>query len=255
MVEISNAVLLNTNVESGFGSGEGLAVRSIMLDTIQRYYAANAKGTPAEKMAVVQTLAMEAAREHKNGVHLKATRLGIDLIDDNLTLSAAQKEMAGLAWQKLLSDKDPAKVIGFLEDPELKAKFKDVPPIKSTPVEELNKRFAQAMNNASLADLAAAAVGIPYNAGPVSELKALFEKKAEEYGIMYHKVDDKTMDVETSFKQYIEGVKQDIRQGKRAELDTGVKLAGVTLADEQAGGSAPLGNLAVNRAQGGTQIG
>lgn len=233
MVDVTKSEILAADVNAAFGEGTGLAVRSIMLDTIQRYYKANPSGTPAEKMALVSKLALEAAREHKDGVHL-AGKVGVEF-DKSLDLTSAQKELVGLAWQKILSSKNPEKVIAFMEDPELKASFKDLPSIKDTSVADLNKKITEAINSSSAWDLVAVAAGeagIDFDGGPISKLKGLFERTAEKYGIMYHKdASGKKQEVGSSFKTAIEEVKKDL--GKVSALDAGVKLAGVTLSDGQ----------------------
>lgn len=219
-MSVSLKELQAAQIDGTFGTATGLAIRSIMLDTIQRYYAENPQGSAREKMERVKVLALDAAREHKDGIRLQT---GVPLMDIDLNLTAAQKELAGRAWQKILADKQPQNVIAFLEDPELKGEIKNVPSIKDTPVDQLNQKLKDGMASASLADLAAAAIGLPFNVGPISKLKAAFERKSQQHGIMYHEVNGKTMTVETSFKEAVNAVKKDL--GKASSVATDTKFA------------------------------
>ncbi len=125
MQNINPSDVFNATINTSFGSGNSVAMRSIMVDAIQRYHQTGGleKRSRQDKKILFIQLVQDAAHEAKGG----ESSLIIDL-----SLTPAQKDLAARGYKNFLELKTPDQLIAFVENKELKAAVQKIPVIKDT---------------------------------------------------------------------------------------------------------------------------
>lgn len=207
MENVPNSEILDTQLNTSFTSGNGLALRVIILDAFQRYHATGNKEnlSPQEKKNLIINLTKAAAYEAKDGM-----AMGYAFIKFNLTLNPAQKELAARAYEKFFAGIEAKQLAGFLDNEQLSSLIKKMPAnIKDSDPKELENSTAKIAKNENGG-----------NSLSMTELyasKAIFEEVAKSHGILYYKKDGIEQKLGDCLNDAIKEVKDEIK--KKLEPD------------------------------------
>jgi hypothetical protein len=199
--------VFNASIKTSYASGNGLAMRGIMIDAMQRYYASDTShaSTQAKKDLIIH-FAEDAAHEAKDGVTV--------LKVFNLDLTTAQKELAARGWKNFLESKSSEQLAGFLDEPALKSAVQSIPVLRSSPAGALTEAAYKAVGKGAGKDFSATQdakeVGKSPTMGQLWDMNNTFETVASAHKIMYYKENGVEQELWNSLGKGIDEAKMEI---------------------------------------------
>ncbi|MEK6746046.1 MAG: hypothetical protein AABY33_03340 [Pseudomonadota bacterium] len=204
MANVTEKEIHDAEINTSFLSGNGLAIRLVILDAVQRYHTAEERGdlSPQEKKDLIIQLTKDAARGAKDGIFIGTWPIKFDL-----TLTPAQKELTARAYEKFFGSKNAEQIADFIDDEKLIGIIKKMPPIKGKNADEL-------MNEASKISKDQQKSESPLNMSELYKSKDIFEEVAKKHGILYAKKDG----VEQKLGDYMEAAIKEVKTEITAKL-------------------------------------